>query len=1062
MKKQDYTSTRGVPGKFTDVLTGAFLMTFLFLFTVFGSAQQRTITGTVKDTDGETIVGATVVVKGTMTGTITDISGKYSLNAAGDQILVFSFVGMKTKEVPVQEQNVINVVLESDVAELDEVVIVAYGVQKKESVVGAISQVSGDKLREVRTGGSVENALQGRVPGLTIISQDATPGEEAIEYYGAPGLQMNIRGMSAMGSNAPLLIVDGVERSFSNLDPNEIADISVLKDASATAVYGVKGANGVIIVTTKRGRTGAVQLEFSADISVKSPTILPEYLNAYETLMLRNVASRNDQKWDFIVPDWELQKYKDQSEPYLFRDFDWMDFYFEPAIDQSYNINARGGTEFVRYFVSLGYLHEGDVFTTGHKMPYDYDKHNASYFHDRYTFRNNLDFTLSPSTSLGVNLGGNVREYGKPIDTFTQERWFQSVTDFPFYPADALEQYPDTKIPWDQGVRRPFVDPYTTPATGRLIWEGGLGFWRNKGNETNVDVNLEQKLDFVTKGLSVSGMYSYNNSALYRQEYSMPRFYAYYLDPYTQEWSRHHNEGEIDYNTPPPNIQVRNDNIFLAFRSTYYQGRVNYQRTFKDVHSVSGMGIFSRRKSQGVSDFPHYEENWVARGTYNYDSRYFFEASVSHTGSEKFAPGLRFGTFPSFAGGWTLSKEEFFVPLTNFVNNLKFKYSWGMVGSDAGIPRWLYRTEYTNTGGSAIFGFPAQNYPFIAEGPIPVTNATWEKATLQNLGVEMGLWDNLITVEVNLFDEHRTDMLQARNRVPSWAGVSAIQSNIGEAKSHGVEVQLGIQHQFDNELFLFFDGNFSATESRVIFWDESEFIPEHLKAEGKPVALARRLWSRGVMDDGYYQDFNELFLYPQRVDKQPIVGDLRFIDFDGNGRIDQQDGVVGDAPWEPARTWNGTFGGSYKNWSLEASLYGISKTQRMVRGGGEFYLFPFTQHRNNAYTDHADYWRPDNLAPQFPTPHYEANNHYNKYPTQFAMVNGQYIRLRNVRLGYKLNLDAFKNIGVDEMELSLSGTNLLTWKKHSWGGDPEGFNFGTDFGAYPHLKRYSLEVRVLF
>lgn len=1061
MNNQVFASTRIIQSRFKEVLKRFFLMTFLFLLTAFSFAQQQNVTGTVKYSDGEGIIGATVQIKGTVRGTITDVSGKYNINAEPGQVLVFSYVGMITQEVPVGNQRVLDIILEPDVEVLDEVVVIAYGMQEKASVVGAISQVSGDIIRKVNTGGSVENTLQGRIPGLNIIGRNATPGEEAISYYGAEGLQMSIRGMTAMGSNAPLLIVDGVERPFSNLDPNEVADISVLKDASATAVYGVKGANGVIIVTTKRGRSGAIQLEFSSQLSVKTPTILPTYLDAYETLSLRNIASKNDQKWDFIVPDDILQKYRDQSEPYLYRNFDWMDFYFKPGFDQTYNINARGGTNFVRYFVSLGYLQEGDVFTTGHRLPYSYDKHNGSYYHNRYTFRNNLDFTLTPSTTLAVNLGGNVREYGKPIDTFTQERWFQSVTDFPYYPVEALEQYPDNKIPWDQGVRRPFVDPNTVPATGRLIWEGGLGFWRHKANETSVDLNLQQKLDFITEGLTISGLFSYNNSAIYRQEYSVPSFYAYYLNPETKEWTRHHSEGELDYNTPPPIMRVLNDNIFMSSRSFYYQARLNYQWTFSDKHSVSAMGLFSRRKSQGVSDFPHYEENWVGRATYDYDGRYLLEASVSHTGSEKFAPKLRFGTFPSFAGGWNVSNESFFKPVKDIINNLKLRYSWGKVGNDGGIARWLYRTEYTETGGNAVFGYPTQSYPYISEGPIPVTNATWEKATLRDFGIEMGFFNNLIKLEVDLFDEYRSDMLQSRNRVPSWVGVSSIQSNIGEAKSHGVEIVLGLQHQFPNDLYLYFDGSFSGTESRVVYWDESEFIPDHLKAEGKPVSLARRMWSRGVMDDGYYSNFDELFLYPQRVDKKPMVGDLKYLDFDGNGKIDSQDGVVGDYPWEPERYYNATFGGSYKNWSLEFSFYGISNTQRMVRGGGEFFLFPFTQHRNNAYVAHSDYWRPDNTSPLFPTPHYEANNHYNYFNSQFAMLDGQYMRLKHVRLGYNFE-DLFSRFGISNVEVALIGNNLYTWQKRKWGGDPEGFNFGEDFGSYPHLKRYSLEIRVGF
>lgn len=1038
-------------------------MTFLFLFGAFVNAQEREVTGTVSDTEEMTIVGATVVVKGTQRGTVTDIDGEYSIRVNPDDVLQFSFVGYESQEILVGDQTEINVVLEPDVLSLDEVVVVGYGVQERESIVGAVSQVSGDQLKRIRTGGSAETVLQGRLPGLTIISVDSTPGEESIGYYGAEAIQMTIRGTSAMGSNAPLVIVDGVERSFSQLDPNEIASVSILKDASATAVYGVKGANGVIIVNTKRGRAGALEIDFSADVAVKTPTILPEYMNAYETLMLRNEANRNDQRWDRIIPDEILQKYKDQSEPYLYRDHDWMDYYFKPGIDHSYNLNARGGTDFVRYFVSLGYLNEGDVFTTGDKFPYHYDKHDASYFHNRYTFRNNLDFTLSPSTTLAVNLGGNIRDYGKPIDVFTQERWFQSVTDFAFWPAEAQDAYPDERIPYLQNEIRPFVDPSAVPGTPRLIWEGGQGFWRHKANQTNVDVTLEQELEFITEGLSVAGTYSYNNDALYRQQFSAGNYYAYYLDPETLEWSRYYGEASYDMNTPQAPLSPGNDFVFQSGRSHYYLGRVNFNRTFNDIHAVTAVGIFSRRQAQGLAGFPRYEENWVARGTYNYDRRYFFESSIAHSGSEKFAPGLRFGTFPSFSGGWTLSNEEFFEPVSDIMNRLRFRYSLGWVGSDAGIPRWLYQTEYSEVGGSAVFGFPSQSYGFIGEGPVPVPDATWETARLQNLGVEMSFLNNFITLEVDLFNERRTDMLQTRQRVPSYVGVSQIRGNIGETKSHGIEVQLGVQHQFGNGLFLFFDGNIAANESRVVFWDESEFMPDHLKAEGKSVDFAARgAWGRGIMDAGYYQDFDELFMYPQVTGGNPVLGDLKFIDYDGDGSVGPLDRVVASDPIQPFTNWNATLGGSYRNWAWDFSFYGISRVQRPMRDGGMFYLFPFTQQRNNAYTAHADRWTPENRNPQFPTPHYLATDQYNYQNSQFSFIQGQYIRLRNARLSYRFELDAFQRIGLKSMELSAVGSNLWTWKRLPWGADPEGFNHGVDFGAYPHMKRYTMEVRVLF
>lgn len=1041
-----------------------FLLCFISAFSM--AQDRREVTGTVTDTERNTVPGVTVLIKGTTTGTTTDIEGIYRINAAPEDVLVFSFVGMQPKERLVGDQTVINVVMEPEVGILDEVVVVGYGVQERASVVGAISQVSGERLRTVRTGGSVENTLQGRLPGLTVIMPDATPGEEGLNYYGKAGIQMTIRGTSAMGNNAPLLIVDGVERSFSNLDPNEISSVTILKDASATAVYGVKGANGVIIVDTKRGRPGAVQFEYSSSLSMKQPTLLPEYLNAYETLKLQNEAFKNDGYWDRIIPDWQLEHYKNQDLPYLYPDFDWMDYYFQPGWDHQHNINARGGTDFVQYFVSIGFLSEGDVFTTGGDFPYEFDRRNAHYWHERYNFRNNLDFNLSNSTRLALNLGGNVKVFNKPIDTFTQERWFQSVTSMPYYPREAVEMHPDDRTPWDQDTRRPFLNPNHSPSNIRLMWEGGMGFWRHKGNQTNVDVTLEQKLDFLTEGLTASASYSYNNDALYRQTFSLPNYYGYFLDPRTERWTRYDRDGTIDYNTPQPNLVMQNDGIFDGFRSHYYQGRLNYRHTFDNVHNVSAIGVFSRRESRGIAGFPHFEEHWIARATYNYDLRYFLEASVSHTGSEKFAPGLRFGTFPAFAGGWSISNEEFFRPLKDVMNEFRIRYSWGKVGSDAGIPRWLYVSEYANVDGSIGFGYPMNQYSFIGEGPVPVPNATWETAMKQNLGIELGFLQNMITLGVDLYNERRTDMLQTRQRVPTWVGVPSIQGNIGETKSQGVELELGLNYGFANGLFLFFNGNLSMSENRVVFWDESEFTPFHLKAEGKPVDIARRIgWytpGTGLIDIGFYQGFDELFIYPRIPGGNPILGDLVFLDFVGNGNVGTIDRVVAEYPITPYTTWNASFGANFRNWSFDATFYGISRNQQPLRQGGMFFLFPFTQNRENAYTAHLDRWTPDNPNPQFPSVHFPATAHYNYQISNFGMVEGQYVRLRNVRLGYNIESEAFRQFGVNSMEVSLIGTNLWTWRRREWGADPEGFNHGQDFGAYPQLKRYTVEVRVMF
>tara|TARA_R110002049_G_scaffold38978_6_gene120468 strand:- start:78528 stop:81659 length:3132 start_codon:yes stop_codon:yes gene_type:complete len=1043
------------------------MLVFMFIFSMASYAQQGNITGTVVDSNGEPVLGVTILVKGTIRGVSTDFDGKYSISATSNETLVFSYVGYKTQEVPVKGKKTINVTFVEDQEVLDDVVVVAFGkAQKQESIVGAVSKISGEKLMSVRMGSSVENSLQGRLPGLTVIMTDPTPGEEAVGgYYAASPIQMSIRGNSSMGNNTPLFIVDGVERPFSNLDPNDIESISILKDASATAVYGVKGANGVVIVTTKRGQVGAIELDFSTSLSVKTAAILPEYMNAYETMKLRNEAWANDGLWNLMVSDEVLEHYRTQDLPYLYSDFDWMDYYFEPGFDQTYNLNARGGNDFVKYYASIGFLKEGDIWSVGNEFPYDYDKQNAHYGSTRYNFKNNLDFNLSKTTKLTINLGGNVKAWGKPEDTFTQPIWYEPVTSMPFYPQDALTQYPDNLIPYNQTGNRPFINP--AQGEVEMHWLGGRGFNRFKANELNADISFNQELDFITKGLSTGMLYSYNTNVIYQKRFELPLFFGYYLNPDTQQWSRYDNGGGEDLDTPQPALNVNNsEQIFQGSRSQYYQFNLGYNRSF-GKHNVSGFGLFSRREARfSLAEFPHYEENWVGRGTYNYDDRYFFEASVAHTGSEKFAPGLRFGTFPAAATGWVISNEKFYGNIKKAMNRLKIKYSYGIVGSDAGINRWLYLSEYTEGGGTS-FGYPQQGYGYINEGNLPILDATWEKAYKQNIGFEVGFFNDLVTLDVDLFDERRENMLQPRQRVPSWAGVPAIQANIGSSKSHGFEVELGINKGFRDGSYVMFKGNLTASENRMVYYDESENIPFNLRAQGKPVDIARRMGSytpaTGIVDKGFYQDFDELFLWPKVGGGNPIVGDLKFLDFNGDGTVDGQDRVVAESPSIPNVTWNGTLGGGYKNLSFELNFYGISSVQTPMRQGGIFYLYPFTENKDNAYTAHADHWTPTNTNPEFPAVHAEATKQYNYQISSFSMIEGQYIRLRSANVRYAFKSPGIKKAtGISSLELGLIGTNLWTWRKRKWGGDPEGGNYGVDFGAYPQMKRYTLELRAKF
>jgi len=1033
---------------------------------LLGFGQSKTVTGNVIDETGNGMPGVSIRVKGVTAATVTDIEGNFSINVNNSDVLLFSFIGMSPQEVVVGLKNKFKVSMTSEVKKLEEFVVVGYGIQKKKSVVGAISQVKGSELIKMKMGGSVENSLQGNIPGLTVYMTDPTPGEEAIGgYYAAAPIKMIIRGSTSINGNAPLVLVDGVERSFSNLDPNEIASVAVLKDASATAVYGVRGANGVIIVTTKRGNTGALELNLNTQFSMKVPTRLPEYLNSYETMKMRNEAYSNDQKWDKLISNNALEHYRTQDSPYLYPNTDWMDYVFKPGFDQEYNLNARGGNNFVKYFVSVGYLNEGDVFNLANVFPYDYDKNNAGYFHNRYNFRNNLDFNLTKTTKLSVNLGGNIKQWGKPIDVFTQELWFEPVTVPPFYPVSVLSQFPDTEIPYNQTTPRPGIVP--GQGNVRLDWNGGRGFQRKKSNELNADVTLEQALDVVTPGLSVGGTVSYNNYVRYEQSFTLDNYYGFYLNPVDSTWTRYDVDGaKVDTDTPQPLLKTQQDDLAAAAKSYYLEGRVNYIRSF-GKSNVSGTGLFSRRESRSnPTEFLHYEENWVARGTYNYMEKYFFEGSISYAGSEKFSPDRRFGTFPSMAAGWVLSNEEFFKNALPWANMMKIRYSLGQVGSDQGVARWLYSSQYSNSNSGTTFGYPYEYYPTISEGNVPVTDITWETATKQDIGLEMGFLSNQITLNVDVYNEMRTGMLQNRRSVPTWVGVSGIAANIGESKSHGFEIELGLNKTFTNQLNIYFNGILAGHESRVVKYDEPVKKASNLSLEGKPVEIAQNMTyntpSAGIQVEGYYQSLDELFMAPLTSGVAPGIGDQLYLDYNGDGIVDQSDNVVSKHPYAPLLNWSAKFGINYKNWSGRVDFYGISPVEYQMRNGGMFYLYPFSQNKDNALTGQADYWTPANTTAAYPAVHSQVENNPNYHMSSFSSVNGEYFRLKNLRIGYTLDMKPLRGIGIKKSEIALTGTNLITWTKMPLGGDPEGGNSGVDFGAYPQMKRYSIELNFTF
>ena len=752
-----------------------------------------TITGKVISGDDRTgLPGVNVIEKGTTNGTITDVDGKYTLQVAStSSVVAFSSVGYSNQEIAVGERKVIDVVLQPDVQALQEVVIVGYGVQKKQSVVGAISQVDNKTLVKAGTQ-DITNAIAGELSGVLTIQNTGEPGDSKAEII--------IRGLSSWNGSEPLVLVDGVERDFSDMNPNEIESINVLKDASATAVFGAKGANGVILVTTRRGKLGKPKMDFSGSYGFKKAAVLPDFIDSYTTMSALNVARMNGQQFQSLTPPNILNEYRNPSTPLNALQYPNVDWFKEltrwAAPTANANLNVTGGTDFIKYFGSLGYYHSGDFFKAYDDGQYD----NTHYKYDRLNLRLNTDFNLTKSTTLSFNIGGDLDIKGEPKSDMWRDLFATSPARFPaYFPSWMLTEYPDLDYPEATGQRLAQAfgeytgNPYATAFNG--------SFNQYTGSKLFTDITLKQGLDAIIKGLSVQGkvaLNTYSRVQTLTATYDFPQYQFYYdvaarnttindkisngtYDPaldgmIENPWFRS-GQGDEVWVQSPLDINVgglQGD----YYKDLYYEASLNYSRSF-DKHNVTALGLINRQEKRSGTSFPYYNEGLVGRVTYDYAHKYLFEFNVGYTGSERFAPGNRFGLFPSAAVGWTASDEEFIKNALPVFSFLKFRYSDGLVGSDNADNRWLYQSSYEQ-----------DNRGRYVEGKGANTTAQWEEAHKRDLGMEFGLFKDKIKGSIDLFDEYRTKMLLEPRSVTILVGQEFKELNLGKLKKHGLELEL--------------------------------------------------------------------------------------------------------------------------------------------------------------------------------------------------------------------------------------------------------------------------------
>ncbi len=1040
------------------------LTVLLFLASQCIWAQNRTITGHVTDENGDPLIGVTVIVEGTTTGTVTDTKGFYSIPAKPGDSLRFSFVGMEPQSFAVTGQtSLIDVNLSQESTALDEIVVVGYGSQKKESVVGAITQTSGDNIKRNFQGSNLADNLNGLMPGVISVRSSGVPGgAPLINAAGKDDQQTKIfiRGQTTWNGGEPLVLVDGVERSLMDVDPNEIENISVLKDASATAVFGVRGADGVILITTKRGSVGKPQLSFESIVTAGTLSKLPHNLNSYDVNFLKDMAIEHglpadESGWKAYVP-WDiLQYYKTHEYPELYPDVDWRaQMADDYAWDQRYNLGVRGGTQFVRYFLSLGYLHQGDIM----KLSDRGQGYDPSFGYDRYNFRSNFDFNISKTTEFTVNLAGIYGSKKTPGVNDRSQLW----KGFYDNPPDMFPvQYSDGTYASS--------DKFTT-FTNTVYTGNFLGYDRNNRSEVTTDFALTQQMDFVTPGLSIRAKTSFDNyffsfgpnvvdagqirkyvdpSILNAQTAADSAGAVVYMYPTTPS----HGFGYID---EPIRLNAENVNSFQnqnMSRHLYYEASLNYSRQF-DKSSVTGLFLFNRDTRAIGTDFPNYREGWVGRATYNYGSRYFLEFNGAYNGSEKFDRKYRFGFFPSFAGGWMLSNEDFFQSALPFVNTFKVRYSWGKTGNDINIPRWQYVSSWEKSNNTRPFGSPVTQpgFPFYFEGQVANPNVHWEVAEKQDFGLETGIFKNLFSLNFDYYWEHRTDMFITGNDRASNVifGADLPSINLGELKSHGWELELNFSKAYPHTR-IWAKTNISRTNNEVIFEDDPSLTPEYQKLAGFPIGQTRTQIASGII-----QSWDDMYNGVVLTDNTfYLPGDYRLVDYNADGLINEDDVVPYQYTTTPEYNYGFTVGFDYRGFGIMGQFYGVTNVSGSYNWYNEFV---------QAYDIGYDFQLNNSWAPELGRtsgdlyPHVRYN--YFSPKGQYYVWDYSYFKLQNAQVSYTFSGNRLESTGIDKLKVFVTVNNVLIWNKILEDRDRP-MDANSQF-EYPLLRRYSLGLNVSF
>lgn len=1020
------------------------------------SAQNRSASKTVKikgsviDEDSKPVPGVAVLVKGhpEFGGTMTDEKGGFVFNVPSDATVQFSCIGYKPVEMSVARNLDWLITMVEESVALEGTVVVGYGVQRKESVVGAITQVKAEDLEKTGTT-DITSALAGKVSGLLVYSQNGAPGQSDATLI--------LRGLSSWNGNNPLVMVDGIERSMNMLSPTDIASISVLKDASATAVYGAKGANGVILVTTKTGSKGAPKFSVNVEQGLNSPMWTPDHVEAGTVTRMANIAYKNTQSFGSQFSDEIIKKYENQSDPMRYPDVRWYDLLQKRfATSTNADFSVSGGSDRVRYYLGVSYVHEGSII----KEIYP----GTNFASDRINYRMNLDWDVTKSTLLSFKVGG-VTNMVKNLASHSGSSWlfstiYQSPTiTFPaYYPADVLKQYPDSNYPdadsdrvgANQGSK--YENPYSALSDPDYV--------KNVNYRLFTDLILTQKLDFITVGLSATAKFGMTSAYARVSQKASTNFAKWNInwEAYdagsTDIWEIQDSQSNYVWNDKPFSITQNNSPSDVSF-ITYLEGSLNYSRKFSRKHNVSALALYNQRQYNSGASFPKRTQSFVGRVTYDYKGKYLFEGNIGVTGSEQFSPDYRYGVFPSAAVGYIVSKEKFWKRAMPWWSTMKIRYSNGWVGSDASGSNWLYYSSWKQTSG------------YYQEEAAANITARWETAHKQDLGFEMGFLKDKLTVNVDLYDEKRNDMLMPPV-VTAFVGVAYKDVNAGALKKHGFEVEVNWKNTASGGFTYNFGGMIGLSENRITKYGDAPYAPEYQKYAGTPLQSART--GDQLIDDRFFGSIDEIHGYPNYATEwtNVVPGVYKFLDYVPDGKISQQDLHVLEGSTYAPGVYSFNVGGAYKGLTFKVLCTGtIGKYINYKRVN----IVPFYAGAYVIHDSHLNYWTPTNRDSDIPALSFSDEMYawgggtstypgYNLAIPDFTWKRSDYMTVKEVMVSYRFSGPNIKRIlGVKHLAVGLVCNNLWTFSNIK---DTDPQRLTTAANSYPTMRMLKLNVNLAF